>query len=204
MAVGFSSSATAAAALHTECTSRVAGLNAPNPITVAQANPQNSPCVTDNVSLADLNVTLVPGVPPISGVNAQVHGVASETAAGFDLFGDPEVTAQTDAAAVQIIAPGLFLKATGVHSQAGALVNANCGGAANGDSWLGSLTINGNVIQLGSGPLTIKVGLRIVVYVNQQLHPSSHSVTQRALFIQFSDKRYSLVVGEAHAALNCV
>src|SRR5438105_4193134 len=82
------------------------------------------------------------------------------------------------------------ITATGVHSQAGVILNDECGGAANGDSWLGSLTINGHVIQLGAGPLTIPVGLRIVVYVNQQLHPSSHEVTQRALFIQFSDKRY--------------
>src|SRR5579859_1311801 len=201
--VGVSSSAGASPSVVGGCTSRVAGLNAPNPITVAQANPQFSPCVFDRVSLADLNVTLVPGIPPLSGVNAQVHAVVSSTS--FTDFGVVASTeAQTDAGRVQIIAPGLFLTATGVHSQAGVVLNSECGGAANGDSWLGSLTINGHVIQLGNGPLTIPVGLRIVVYVNQQLHPSSHDVTQRALFIQFSDKRYSLVVGEAHAALACI
>src|SRR5690242_17658327 len=72
--VGMSSSASATA-VNSGCTSRVAGLNAPNPISVAQANPANSPCVFDSASLADLTVTLVPGVFPLSGVQAQVHAV---------------------------------------------------------------------------------------------------------------------------------
>jgi hypothetical protein len=200
--VGAATSASAAVTVNSSCTSRVAGLNAPNPISVAQANQQVSPCAFDSASLADLTVTLVPGVPLVNGLQAGVHAVKSTTSFSFDpLLQVSTVEAQTDAARVQVLAPGLVLEATGVHSQAGANLNAFCGGAASGDSWLASLTLNGKPIQVGNGPLTIKLGLRIAIYVNQQIH-TGNSVTQRALFIQFSDKRYSLVVGEAEAGLS--
>ncbi|MDT4937333.1 MAG: hypothetical protein QOG80_1004, partial [Pseudonocardiales bacterium] len=44
---------------------------------------------------------------------------------------------------------------------------------------------------------------RITISLNQKIG-AGHVVTQRALFITFPDHRYSLVVGEAHAALFCV
>lgn len=151
-----------------------------------------------------MNLTIIPGIPGITGATAAVHAVKSTTAAGYDPFlAVATSSAQTDVARLQVLAPGLILQATGVHSQAGVNLGAFCGGAATGDSWLASLTINGKVIQVGNQPLHLNIGLRINIYLNQTDKPNSHEVTQRALYITFPDKRYSIVLGEAHAKLAC-
>jgi hypothetical protein len=197
-----SGSAGAAVPLNTSCSARAAGINAPTPVSVAYANPANSPCVFDSVGLASVTATIIPGIPGITGANVALKTVQSSTSfASFAGFASTE--AQTDVARLQVIAPGLILSATGVHSQAGANINPFCTGAASGESWLGSLTINGKAIPIANKPITINVGLRITINVNQTTG-DSHSVTQRALFITFPDKRYSLVVGESHADLSCV
>ncbi|MDT4938651.1 MAG: hypothetical protein QOG80_2322, partial [Pseudonocardiales bacterium] len=161
MMVAISSTANAATAA-SACDAQAAAGNGPTPIHVAQANPASSPCVFDSVALADANITVIPGIPGITGVNAQVHAVKSTTS--YALFGGfASAEAQTDVARLSVIAPGLILSATGVHSQAGVSINPFCGGAALGESWIGSLTVNGHAYQIGNKPFTINLGLRITL-----------------------------------------
>lgn len=197
------SSAANAATISSACDARAVGVNAPSPLSVARANPQSSPCAFDEVALADASVTIIPGVPLVSGASANVHAIKSTTSFAT-VAGFASTEAQTDVARLQVLAPGLLLQATGVHSQAGVSINPFCGGAAVGDSWLASLTVNGKVFAVGNKPLTIKVGLRIVISLNQTVRPNAHEITQRTLSITFPDHRYSLVVGESHAKLACV
>ena len=200
-----SSSAANAAVISSACDSRAAAINAPTPVNVAYANPQSSPCVFDSVSLADITATIIPGVPLVTGAQASVHAVKSTTSFSYTpVLATGSTEAQTDIARLQVLAPGLILQATGVHSQAGVNLGAQCGGAASGESWLASLTINGKAIPIGSQPIHLNIGLRINIYVNQTIKPNSHEVTQRALYITFPDHRYSIVLGESHAALSCV
>jgi hypothetical protein len=201
------SSSTASAAPNTvtsACDSRVAGVNAPYPLSVAQANPASSPCAFDQVSLANANLTIIPGVPLVTGASASLNTVRSETSFSYTpalAVGTAE--AQTNVARLLVLAPGLYLQASAIHSQAGVSINANCGGAAQGESWITALTINGSVINVGRQPLTINLGLRISIHLNQTVYNGPHEVTQRALYITFPDPRYSLVVGESHAQLAC-
>lgn len=199
-----SSSSASAATVNSACDARAAAINAPTPVNVASANPQSSPCAFDSVSLADLTATIIPGVPLVSGASAAVHAVKSTTSFSYNpLLALATAEAQSDVARLQVLAPGLLLQATGVHSQAGVNLGAECGGAASGESWLASLTINGKAIPIANKPIHLSIGLRINIYINQTIKPNSHEVTQRALYITFPDHRYSLVVGESHAALAC-
>lgn len=198
------SSSASAAAVNSACDARAAAINAPTPVNVAYANPQSSPCVFDSVSLADITATIIPGIPLVTGASAAVHAVKSTTSYSYNpLLALATSEAQTDVARLQVLAPGLILQATGVHSQAGVNLGAECGGAATGESWLATLTVNGKAIPIGNQPIHLNIGLRINIYVNQTVKPNSHEVTQRALYITFPDHRYSLVVGESHAALAC-
>ena len=170
---------------------------------MAYANPADSPCVFDSVSLLDAAATIIPGIPGITGANVTAHAVKSTTSYSY-FAGFASTEAQTDLARLQVIAPGLILSATGLHSQAGVNINPDCGGASSGESWLASLTINGKAIPIANKPITINVGLRITINVNETRQTSSHEVTQDVLRITFPDYRYSLVVGESHAQLSCV
>lgn len=196
------SSSAGAATVNSACDARAVGVNAPDPVSIAAANPASSPCKFDNVALAAANAVVIPGVPLVSEVAAQVRAVQSQTSYAI-VGGLASSEAQTDVAKLLVTGPGLYLTASGIHSQAGTVLNSFCGGAGSAESWLASLTVNGKVIPVANKPITINLGLRITINVNQTVRTSPHEVTQRALFITFPDHRYSLVVGEAHAQSSC-
>jgi hypothetical protein len=161
--------------------------------TVADANAQQTPCVAENQSAVDKNVSLLLG-----GITVQALQAATT-------FTHPTAATTRETAAATIADVGVnllglnILEATGLKAGAGTLHNAGCTLAQSvGGSLLGSITVLGQTIPLDGGKsLTIKLPLGLGgIYVNQQVATAT-SITQRALFIDLPGTFLDVIVAQA-------
>jgi hypothetical protein len=195
-----------AAPSSTSCRARAIALDGPKPLVIGAANNALTPCVTDYSAITDTTVPVL-GVNPL--ITVGVHAVNDGTffnQAGFA----PLVTsssATSDIARVTVNGLGLNLLIQGVHSQANAETSElgeSCGSSTSSSSYVANVTLNGKQLKLidSTKPITIKLPLRLTLYLNRQV-VTSHQVTQDVIYLQFPDKRYDIAVGETTAGTLC-
>jgi hypothetical protein len=195
-----------AAPFSTSCRARAVAFDGPKPIVIGTANNGLTPCVTDYSALADATASIV-GVNPLVTIGA--HLVNDGTAATVTQGNGGQVTtssASSDIARVTVNGgPGLKLIVEGIHSQANAEAtefDGACTENTSGSSYVAKLTVNGKQYKVLDKPLTIKLPLRITIYVNRQV-VTNHQLTQDVVYIQWPDKRYDIAIGESTAGTLC-
>ena len=170
------------------------------------ANGAVTPCASTTYDSAAVGpLVVVPGIPLLhilpTGANVSLlHGVTSVLAQPLLV----STSANSTVAAVDVSAPGLVLEAHGIYSQASSTLSGGlCNDAVTtGSSTIASLVINGKTINVGTGPLEIKLPGVIDIFINQTVRVGN-TVTQRALYIDVLSHSTYITAGQAVAGVAC-
>ncbi len=136
------------------------------------ANPENDPCVAEDVALID------PLNPLTLGSLGNVRALFAQTTVG-----PGGSQAQSGAATANLSVGGITVNAAALTSMASASCTGSPTPALSGNSTVLFAQINGQTFVNVSDPVTIPLGPLGTVYLNQQT-TTSDSVTQRALRVE--------------------
>lgn len=169
----------------------------PTPVYLSWSNPGYSPCQYDHRSVVSATAIVVPGTFLLA-TKATVSGVTSSTNSYTDFLGRSVTTARSDIVSLTVVGPGLFIRATGVHSDSTVVCGDGCYSTAN--SWIASLSVNGVSVTVAKNvPITIPLGLRTVIYINQREIDYAFAYAS-PLHVTFPDSRYALFAAGSQAA----
>jgi hypothetical protein len=167
-----------------------------------QTTTPDSPCTNDPANLINIHQTFAPNLGLLSSqepsVTVSALTGATETAAG-------SAAAQADLASVTISVPTLALtiQITGLESSAQASVpGGGCTTVLSGFSQIGTLTIDGIAIPVGTTSLTVPFGLG-TLSLNQRT-TTSNSITETALSLNSPlIPALDLTIGQSFAQEGC-
>lgn len=173
----------------------------PSPVTLAYANKQYNPCDTDAKALLSATATVIPTPLGIGATKATLSAVSSKTSEGFNYYDYAyEVKASSDIAKLTITGPGIYVVATGIHSDV-TIKDFDGATVTTANSWIATLKVNGVTVNvLKNTPIVVPIGLRIALYLNYR------SVGQTAgqalpIGVTFPDHRYYLTLAQSQAQL---
>lgn len=177
----------------------------PTPVTVAYANQQYNPCDSQTKTLLSASATIIPAPLGIGATKATLSAVTSKTWEGWNYYdGAYEVKASSDIAKLVITGPGLYVVATGLHSDV-TIKDYDGYTVTTANAWIASLNVNGAKINvLKNTPIVVPVGLRTAIYVDYRNVDYARGQAT-PLAVTFPDHRYYLTVAASQAQLgfNC-
>lgn len=158
----------------------------------ATANPAETPCRTDDRWIARIYQSNL--LETLRAIGTEVHGTSTREARA--------AAATADIAGLTLGAPGLSLKASGLHSEVRSQVGASCEETStSGASHVTRLELNGRTYLLGSEPRTIPLGIG-EVRINDQVVDGA-TITQRAIYVDLPGTALDVAVAESRAGLTC-
>jgi len=173
----------------------------PTPVTVAYANAQYNPCVSQTKTLLSASATIIPAPLGIGATKATLSAVTSKTSEGWNYYDQAyEVKASSDIAKLVVSGPGLYVVASGIHSDV-TIKDYDGYTVTSANTWIASLSVNGvKVNVLKNTPIVVPVGLRTALYVDYSATSYSGGFAT-PLAITFPDYRYYLTVAQSRAEL---